>query len=68
MEEAMSLSKFGEKMLAGLTPKATAKGGCPPDPYTQYWCDTNHDRYRRTCSTNGACVTFCSPWVYVSTC
>ena len=57
-----TLSSFGDRLLAGLAPKATAKGGCPPDCSTQTKCESDGVRAVRTCCFNGACHYLCGAW------
>jgi hypothetical protein len=58
-----SLRSLGDRMLASLAPKATAKGGCPPDCVTQTKCEADGVRAVRTCCYSGNCTYHCGAWV-----
>ena len=61
------MTRILDRMLRIAAPSADASAACPPDPYTDTWvrCFSNGQYFetcRRTCSTNGACVTHCSAY------
>ncbi|MEV6110765.1 hypothetical protein AB0M28_39620 [Streptomyces sp. NPDC051940] len=56
-----SLGRRVTRAVETLLPKTTADAGCPPDSYVQ--CKyISGVCFCRTCTVNGACVTYCGVW------
>ncbi|GAA1960141.1 hypothetical protein [Catenulispora subtropica] len=63
-----AVKKIGDRMLAGVATKATAKGGCSPSCQTYYSCDDSGNLYSQQCCYSGNCSYYCSSWNYAGTC
>lgn len=57
-----------KKVASVVLPRRAGNAGCPPDPYTDYWCQKPY-YYKRTCRTPANCgPDTCGPWVYFTSC
>lgn len=63
-----AVKKIGDRMLAGVTTKATAKGGCSPSCETYYSCDDTGRMYAQQCCYTPTCSYRCSSWSPVGYC
>ncbi|RJL32603.1 hypothetical protein [Bailinhaonella thermotolerans] len=62
-----AIRSLADRVASKLVPQVRAGACCPPDPFYQYRC-TGGIAYRRRCSQNCGCSTFCGPWEQIGGC